>query len=152
MTGTPRRRVGNIKSVCRINCCWFSPAQSILFPGPVRTHDHIFVLSKAFTCSEMVCLFDKRRGLTSSSPSGQNIKFYYTCFISHWFEHHRKLSTTVDPSHLCTVVVNCKRLRKDWISKYFSLSESTFSSQSPHKLYGTKEIVDDISIVFLILT
>jgi hypothetical protein len=36
-----------------VNCCWPSPAQSILVSGTVATDDYVFVLSKTFTCFEM---------------------------------------------------------------------------------------------------
>jgi hypothetical protein len=32
----------------RVDCCWPSPAESILVSGPVGIHDHISVLSKTF--------------------------------------------------------------------------------------------------------
>jgi hypothetical protein len=56
--------------VGRVNCCWYSPAQSILVSGPVGTHDRNFI------CAFLECylfwnggLFDERRGLTTTGHS-----------------------------------------------------------------------------------
>jgi hypothetical protein len=51
------------KLLVSVNCYWTSPAQSVLFSGPLGTHDHIFVLSKTFTCFEMGPPFSTRRGV-----------------------------------------------------------------------------------------
>jgi hypothetical protein len=42
-----------LKPVDRVYFFWFSPAQSTLVSGPVRTHDCIFVLSKTYMCFGM---------------------------------------------------------------------------------------------------
>jgi hypothetical protein len=41
----------------------------LLLSGPVRTHDHIFVLSRLVRVFKWGLLFDERRGLTSTGPS-----------------------------------------------------------------------------------
>jgi hypothetical protein len=41
------------QSVGRVNCCWPSPAHSILVSGPIGTYDQMFILSKTFTCFAM---------------------------------------------------------------------------------------------------
>jgi hypothetical protein len=53
------------------NCCWPSPAQSILVSGPIGTRDHIFVLSRLLCVLKWGLLFAERRGLTTTvhSPS-----------------------------------------------------------------------------------
>jgi hypothetical protein len=60
------------RSVDRSSCCWSSPAQSVLISGPVGTHDHIFVLSKIFTCFEMGPSLREEEGSDSSGHSLSN--------------------------------------------------------------------------------
>jgi hypothetical protein len=48
-----------------LNCCWPSPAQSLLVSGPVGTHDLIYFRSKTvYMFRNGGLFFDERRGLS----------------------------------------------------------------------------------------
>jgi hypothetical protein len=52
-----------------LNCFWSSPALSILISGTVGPHDHIFLLSKTFTCFEMGPTLRREERLTTAGRS-----------------------------------------------------------------------------------
>jgi hypothetical protein len=49
-----------------VNCCWPSPALSLLVSGPVGNQDHIFVRSRRSRALNWGLLFDERRGLNTT--------------------------------------------------------------------------------------